>query len=349
MHDSEHDECFGRAFTRFLKNDSDVLIENLICELDREYQSWRSKPLIEFGLWANVSIKITLDDTRTLFGSQFVLSRDPPKIHENREEPYFTCGSSISTYGRFKTPSVAGYILSERIENAVAFWNLWSGIEQAWPRHGLAKYKLEKNLYLFDRDKKFIDQQDWINTEFVGFTISNPLANAYDLSDSDSSEISMGKDNPIISEIIKCTRIINESDLVDNLKIRSMLIWNCIEILFGKNTGESSDKYMARATFFYYNESLIYAMMSTLRDVRNGAVHGAVSGATLLNSVSLVDALSLHVKFILRWCYFHGAKFKSRSEFLRFLELPRESSKLSELKLLVSFAEEVASSADRRS
>lgn len=332
-------EIFRKAFRDFLRNQQRHTIEALERHLEQELFAYSQTEKQEYGVWIASSIETEEDLEVQFCGHRLYITKEPPKKHVNENEPYFHKGSSISTCGYFGSPLDAGYMLSDRIEQFLAYVNIWSSIEFAWPRHYALKFKAAEKYFLYETAADFINLENWINPRAVPINRAYKLKSAYRTS-KPFLEYVAHKPNANVRRVIRAATVLFESELTEDPKLRALLLWNCLEILFARDPSEDTKKLMKRANFFYSDMASMSFFLETLRDIRNDGVHAALRPAGAYQYGSLLDLIANHVRHVCRWIVLNSNRLPA-DRWFDLLELPRTSAGLASLGIAVQLASDI--------
>jgi hypothetical protein len=260
--------------------------------------------------------------------------RDPTEFNSTiAPEPN---GGVLSVRGEFRTEDAAGYTLSEALDRFIAFLNFWQNSPSGftYPESSRAVFRLGPTFNLFDQAAGRHTNSFWTNPDFDGGTWHHGT-------DKDKRfETSLERlrstqrrrsPNPLFDTAIRCMVLLNGGWTAREDKHWLILVWSCFEKIFSSGVDGTKGGYAAiarRASKFDADSSIREAVLYALARHRNDAAHENDRSGSAYIAREVVTDCSRFLLWLIRWMLSDGRRFSSRSEFLDWVDIPKERERL---------------------
>ncbi|MEO1221333.1 MAG: hypothetical protein AAFY42_08285, partial [Pseudomonadota bacterium] len=245
--------------------------------------------------------------------------------------------SSGGGSGEFRSEIVAGEELSRQIEELIAYLNVVANDDTAYvhPEARRAVVRLGRYFFLYDEDKGSFWQHHWNNEYFdPSFDASvdpETVERARSIFKKHTRSYSR---NPMYNDAFSAASQLHSAWLSKIPHESVTLIWAALETLFTMQgeTGRAKD-ICRRASMFDEHSELRRLLLIQFSKSRNMIVHQK-AGTNPMDGYELARDSSRLILWLIRWVLANGARFDSKDQFLRWLDLGKNSSRLrSEIKL----------------
>jgi len=311
---------------------------------EKHSRRWHRAPLRRYELWTRINfrpqraIQVTHGEFKVkLTGSL------PPKFRTGKASAYQDLsqtfgdvdGGVLAVSGSFRNYTSAGYklgsIIAEFIGTLNFEYNRHLGLVE--PEEARAFFVAGPTNYLLMPDGSY-GGAVWSNPDFLAehFAV-RPRANVHFDKGVQTARLIQRRrrNNRLLPSAMRCISLLDSYYTSRANTSKLVQVWSCFEHLFSMSADGSRASYdqIAKRAAKFDNDPLVrQSLLLALAGRRNLAAHSKEATGSCDVAQELASEAAGYIRWLIEWTIANGTTFKSKQEFLDWVDIPKDREAL---------------------